>query len=138
LALTGCGGGSKAVSSTGEAVPAYVTDPPTHQQQLVREGARIAVVDGCTVCHLMSGKRALGPSFTSLAGHHVSLADGRTVLVDERFVTEVLSNPRTSPMRGWGPSVMARALARLHVDLPAHPHQVQALAAFIEEVGPED
>jgi hypothetical protein len=133
----GCGGASATATAT-ESVPAYVTSPPTRQQQLVREGAQIAVVDGCTVCHLMSARRSLGPTFTSLAGHRIALDDGRSVLVDERFVKEVLTDPRTPAMRGYDPRLMSRALAHLHVDLAAHPHQVAALAAFIEEVGPED
>jgi hypothetical protein len=137
--LAACGGGSSTTAgTTTESVPAYVNEPPTHQQVLVREGAKIAVADGCTVCHLMSHRRSLGPSFTSLAGHRVKLTDGRSVLVDERFVKEVLTNPDTATMSGYEPDLMSRALARLHVNLRAHPHQVAALAAFIEEIGPED
>jgi hypothetical protein len=138
-ALAGCGvGQAERTSTAGGSAPAYVTEAPTRQQELVREGAQIAVMDGCTVCHLMSGGRGLGPSFTSLAGHRVTLVGGRTVLVDEKFVTEVLTDPRLAPLRGYDPHLMGPALARLRVNLRAHPHEVQALAAFIEEIGPED
>ncbi len=138
-ALAGCGAGSaNRTAKGGESAPAYVTEPPTRQQELVREGAQIAVADGCTACHLMSHEKGLGPSFTSLAGHRVTLSSGRTVLVDEKFVTEVLTDPGVAPLRGYDPHLMAPVLARLRVNLRAHPHQVQALAAFIEEIGPED
>jgi hypothetical protein len=65
----------------------------------------------------------------------VTLADGRSVLVDERFVREGLLDPRANELRGYDPAPMVVALARLH--LASHPRQVAALAAFIEQVGPE-
>jgi cytochrome c551/c552 len=137
LVLAGCGastdGGTQ--SATTASVPAYVTEPFTHEQKLIEQGARLVVADGCSSCHLMSDRRSLGPSFSSFAGHRVALTDGRKVLVDERFLRRGLLHPRSELLEGYDPAPMLAALARLH--LAEEPHQVAALAAFIEQVGPE-
>jgi hypothetical protein len=140
LALCGCGSGSgtrtagtPAARST--AVPAYVTEPFTHEQQLVEQGARLVVTDGCAACHLIASAHGVAPSFSSFAGHRVTLAGGRSVLVDERFVREGLLRPRANEIAGYDPAPMLAAVARVH--FAEHPQQVAALAAFIEQVGPE-
>jgi len=139
LALGLCGCGTGGAPSTSDArsttVPAYVTEPFTHEQQLIEQGARLVVADGCAACHLIASARALAPSFSSFAGHHVTLTGGRTALVDEDFVREGLLHPRENEIEGYDPQPMLAALGRLH--LGEQPQQVAALAAFIEQVGPE-
>lgn len=137
LTLAGCGSsaGGNAPSTTTESVPAYVTEPFSPEQKLIEQGAPLIVADGCSACHLMTDKPSLGPSFSSFAGHVVTLADGRKALVDEHFLREGLLHPRAEMLKGYDPAPMLAALARLH--LASHPHQVAALAAFIEQVGPE-
>lgn len=137
LALAGCGssgpaGGAGASSSS---VPAYVTAPFTHEQQLVEQGARLAVADGCTACHLIGRSQSVGPDFAGFAGHTATLADGRRVLVDERFLREGLLHPDQAELRGYDVAPMLAAVKRLH--LAGEPGQVAALAAFIEQIGPE-
>jgi hypothetical protein len=137
VALAGCSGsgapGSKSLrpSTTSASTP----EPFTHQQQLVEQGARLIVADGCAACHLAANSRRTAPSFSSFAGHRVVLADGRSALVDERFLREALLHPRANPIRGYDPAPMVAAVERLH--LSRDPGQVTALAAFIEEIGPE-
>src|ERR1700729_1959078 len=95
LTLTGCGagGGTSERDTTPSSVPAYVTEPFSHEQKLIEQGARLIVADGCSACHLMTGKSSLGPSFSSFAGHVVTLADGRRALVDEPFLRKGLEDP---------------------------------------------
>ena len=133
VALTGCGTGSGGRGTA--SVPAYVTEPFTAEQKLIEQGAPLMVADGCSACHLNDVAHSGAPSFSSFAGHRVTLADGRSVLVDERFVREGLLDPRADELRGYDPAPMLAALARLR--LASHPRQVAALAAFIEQVGPE-
>jgi hypothetical protein len=137
LLLTGCGTSAtkNAHSTSGASVPSYVTEPFTHQQQLIEQGARLVVADGCSACHLNLSKHGIAPSFSSFAGHRVKLSNGRTVLVDERFVREGLVNPQPASLKGYDPAPMLAALTRLH--LSSQPQQVAALAAFIEQIGPE-
>jgi hypothetical protein len=137
ILLSGCGSGG-ATSAAGSPAPAGAQGTPepfTHQQQLIEQGARLIVSDGCAACHLAKTRQAVGPSFASFAGHDVTLADGRRVLVDERFLREALLHPRGSPLAGYDPAPMLAAVRRLR--LSGQPEQVAALAAFIEEIGPE-
>lgn len=138
LVLAGCGAGtasSNANDAGASSAPAYVTEPFTHEQQLVEQGARLVVADGCAACHLPNASHGVGPSFSSFAGHRVTLRDGRNVLVDERFVREGLLNPSVNELRGYPAEPMLTALARLHLNRSQQ--QVAELAAFIEQVGPE-
>ncbi len=137
LALSGCGasGAPATPSSTRTSVPAYVTQPFSHEQKLVAQGAHLVVSDGCSACHLDSRAPSVAPDFLSFAGHRVKLRDGRSVLVDERFVREGLLHPAANEIRGYDPVLMLRTVARLH--LGEHPAQVAELAAFIEQIGPE-
>jgi hypothetical protein len=134
LAAAGCGS-SKGADGTQASAPAYVTEPPTHQQLLVEEGARLVVADGCSACHLNGSSQRVAPNFASFAGNEVTLLSGRRVLVDESFLREALSDPRATFIRGYRPAPMLAALARLR--LAEHPHQIAALAAYIEQIGPE-
>jgi len=136
-ALAGCGTGTKpdAGTASSSSVPAYVTEPFTHQQQLVQRGARLIVADGCSACHLNAADPHIAPDFSSFAGHRVKLSDGRSVLVDERFLREGLLHPQRAAIAGYDSAPMRTALARLHLD--RQPAQVAALVAFIEQVGPE-
>ncbi|HYB22300.1 MAG TPA: hypothetical protein VED41_00785 [Solirubrobacteraceae bacterium] len=137
LVLAGCGaGGSANVHSAARTgVPGYVTTPFTAEQKLIEQGARLVVSDGCAACHLDATAPGFAPDFNSFAGHRVSLRDGRSVLVDESFVREGLLDPAAAELAGYDPAPMLAALAHLH--LTGEPAQVRALAAFIEQVGPE-
>jgi cytochrome c2 len=137
LSLTGCGssGPSGGAGSSSSSVPAYITAPFTHEQLLVEQGARLAVADGCTACHLMGKSRSVGPNFAGFAGHTVTLAEGRRVLVDEHFLREGLLYPDKAELKGYAAAPMLAAVRRLH--LSGEPGQVAALAAFIEQIGPE-
>jgi hypothetical protein len=136
LALAGCGSSGQ-VSGRGSnspTVPAYISEPFTHHQQLVGQGARLVISYGCSACHLAAVGRKLAPSFASFAGHRVALADGRRVLVDERFLRAALRDPGRYRLRGYDPELMRKAAMRLRL---ASPQQLAALAAFIEQIGPE-
>jgi hypothetical protein len=135
--LAGCGtsGSPDGARSSTSNAPAYITAPFTHEEQLVEQGARLAVADGCTACHLMGKSQSVGPDFAGFAGHTVTLAEGRRVLVDEDFLREGLLHPDKAELKGYDPAPMLAAVRRLH--LSGEPGQVAALAAFIEQIGPE-
>jgi hypothetical protein len=136
-ALAGCGAGRarSGSSATTTSAPAYVSEPPTHQQLLVEQGARLIVADGCSACHLAKTAGVAAPAFASFAGNRVTLADGRRALVDEQFLRDGLSDPARYALRGYSAASMVAAVRRLR--LARKPAQIVALAAFIEEIGPE-
>jgi len=137
IALSGCGGSGASTPPaplTSSEVQS-VSEPFTAQQQLVQQGARLVVPYGCAACHLAKTNHDIGPSFDSFAGHHVTLADGRRLVVDEHFLREGLLHPETYALAGYDAEPMLAALRRLH--LGRRPKQVAALIAFIEQIGPE-
>ncbi len=135
--VAACGSGARPGSAGRgtQSVPAYVSAPFSAQQQRIAAGARLIVSDGCSVCHLQGAGTRAAPSFESLAGHRVTLADGRSVLVDEALLRASLLDPAAYALKGYAAGAMLRALA--HLGLARHPQQVADLAAFIEEIGPE-
>lgn len=137
IALSGCGasGASSSESSLTSGEARSVSEPFTPEQQLVQQGGRLVVSYGCAACHLAKANHDLGPSFDSFAGHEVTLADGRRLLVDERFLREALLHPGKYAIAGYDPEPMLTALAHLH--LSSQPEAVAALTAFIEQIGPE-
>lgn len=137
VCLCGCGaaGGGAGANASATSVPSYVTAPFTHQERLVQQGAGLFVADGCSACHSIAGRAGLGPSFAKFAGSRVVLTDGRGELVDEAFLRRALLEPRATALRGYPPAPMLAAVARLH--LAEHRADVTALAAFLEQIGPE-
>jgi hypothetical protein len=137
LALSGCGAGRapSTVSVRPSSEPRFTPEPFTHQQELVEQGARLVVSDGCSACHLTASSQRIAPSFASFAGQDVTLTDGQRVLVDEHFLREALLDPRNTQIKGYDPAPMLTAIERLH--LSGQPEQIAALAAFIEQIGPE-
>jgi mono/diheme cytochrome c family protein len=138
MTAVGCGSGTATptASAGGSTEPSYVAAPFTHEEQLVERGARLYVSDGCSACHSIGSRRgSLGPSFAVLAGNRVTLTDGRRALVDERFLREALVDPARVEVRGYAPGPMLGAVRRL--GLARDPAAVAALAAFIEQIGPE-
>lgn len=133
LAAGGCGHGAPSTAQPTSAVPAYVEAPFTREQQLVDTGARLIIADRCSACHLTSTGRGIAPSFESLAGHRVTLTDGLSVTVDERQIAQALRAPSSVAIKGYDATLMVRALRRVHLSAG----DVAALAAFIEQIGPE-
>ena len=57
------------------------------------------------------------------------------MLVDERFLRRALLAPGQFRLKGYPLAPMLKAIRRLHLN--PHPGQLDALVAFIEQVGPE-
>jgi hypothetical protein len=137
IALSGCGASksTNAIDTPTPPEPQHAPEAFTPHQQLVEKGASLIVADGCSSCHLDKTTRALGPNFTHFAGYDVTLVDGRRTLVNEYFIREALLHPTKDLIAGYDPRLMRTATEHLH--LSRHPEQVTALAAFIEQMGPE-
>ncbi|HTW11935.1 MAG TPA: c-type cytochrome [Solirubrobacteraceae bacterium] len=135
--LSGCGSGASTTSgsATTSTAPAYALAPYTHQQNLVAQGAHLFISDGCSACHLNGADARQAPSFTNLAGHRVALADGGYAVANGRFLHEALLHPASTEIAGYDPAPMIAAVRRLHLDVK--PGQVDALVAFMEQIGPE-
>ena len=70
--------------------------PPTRQ-----EGERLALAVGCAACHTITGAAQLGPSWLGLFGSKRTLANGTTVVADEAYLRESITEPAAKVVPGF-------------------------------------
>ncbi|HEU4318481.1 MAG TPA: c-type cytochrome [Acidimicrobiia bacterium] len=78
-------------------------------------GAELFVEIGCHACHGDSDTE-VAPTLEGVWGSEVSLSDGRTVVVDEDYVTQSLTDPNADIVEGFEPRMPAFALTESEVD----------------------
>lgn len=76
------------------------------------KGEQVAMQAGCFKCHSVDGTRHIGPSFLDMYLRKESLADGRTVVADESYITESMMDPALKIVSGFQP-VMPSFLGQL-------------------------
>jgi cytochrome c oxidase subunit II len=69
---------------------------------MVELGASLFQRFGCQTCH-RAGGTPQGPSLTGLFGKTVKLESGATVIVDEDYIRESISDPRAKIVAGYQP-----------------------------------
>lgn len=74
------------------------TDP------LVAEGARLFQANTCATCHL-AGASPIAPSLAGIYGHEQTLADGRTIVVDDAYLRRSILEPQTEVVAGYAPAM---------------------------------
>lgn len=133
IALLACGcGGSGSTGTGGAASAAGTRTTGATGGGLVAQGSRLYESDGCAGCHSLNGTRLTGPSWKGLAGSRVQLADGRTLIADDAYLTRHIVEPNALTVRGYPADIMQEAIEEL--DLKHHPAQVRALVAFIDSL----
>lgn len=70
---------------------------------LVRQGEKIAVQQGCLKCHSVDGSPHIGPTWLDLYLRREQLEGGGTVVADEGYLTESMMDPRAKIVRGFNP-----------------------------------
>ncbi|MGS2721790.1 cytochrome c oxidase subunit II [Paraglaciecola aestuariivivens] len=93
--------------------------------QLAKSGEQVAQQNGCMGCHNFSDN-SIGPTWMGLYGKTQTLANGQTVLVDEAYLAESISDPAAKIVKGYAPIMPPMQLSEL---------QVSALIAYIKEKG---
>ncbi|MBX5480504.1 MAG: cytochrome c oxidase subunit II [Myxococcaceae bacterium] len=76
------------------------------------QGERIAARAGCFKCHSTDGSPHIGPTFLDMYLRKEKLADGRTVIADESYITESMMDPHLKVVAGFQP-VMPSFLGQL-------------------------
>lgn len=75
------------------------------EEPIVAKGRQIADQNGCFACHSLDGTSVVGPTWKGMWGREVNLADGSTVIADERYIVESIVEPSEKLVEGFG-SVM--------------------------------
>ncbi len=93
---------------------------------LVETGRAIAQQQGCLGCHSIDGSPGTGPTWKGLFGKQEKLADGSTIVVDEAFLKESVSNPSATVIEGFSPIMPPYQLT---------PDQLDSLVAYTKSLG---
>jgi cytochrome c oxidase subunit 2 len=70
------------------------------------QGKLLTIKNGCIGCHSIDGAKMTGPTWFGLYGSTVPLADGKTVVADDAYISESILNPKAKEVAGFAPSVM--------------------------------
>jgi cytochrome c oxidase subunit II len=70
---------------------------------LIDQGRRLAQGQGCVKCHSVDGSQHIGPTWLDLYDRRERLEDGRTVVVDEAYITESMMEPLAKIVAGFKP-----------------------------------
>lgn len=97
------------------------------RSSLQEQGRRLASEYGCFGCHTVDGTRHIGPTWRDLYGKVERLEGGKTVLVDEAYLTRSMMDPRADIVLGYQP-VMPTFQGRLP------PPEVAAIVEFIKSL----
>jgi cytochrome c oxidase subunit II len=69
-------------------------------------GKLLTVKNGCIGCHSIDGTKLTGPTWFNLFGTTVELADGTSVIADEKYITESILDPKAKEVAGFSPTTM--------------------------------
>lgn len=74
---------------------------------LATQGQTLSTDLGCVACHTVDGSPGVGPSWQNMWGKTETLTNGNTVVVDEAYFRESLTDPSRKLVAGY-PNVMLR------------------------------
>jgi cytochrome c oxidase subunit 2 len=80
---------------------------------MVDQGQKLAGTQGCLKCHTVDGSPHIGPTFLGMYLRNEKLQDGKTVVVDEAFITQSMMDPGAHIATGF-PNVMPTYQGKLH------------------------
>ncbi len=102
-------------------------EPLDVRASLREQGRRLAGEYGCFSCHTVDGTRHIGPTWLDLYGKVERLEGGKTVKVDEAYLTRSMMEPRADVVLGYQP-VMPTFQGRVP------PPEVAAIVEFIKSL----
>jgi cytochrome c oxidase subunit 2 len=91
-----------------------------------QEGRTLVNTTGCAACHGVDGRGGIGGPIVGVLGSEVELDDGSTLVADEAYVAEAITDPD------------ARRVAGSSLPMPSNelsPDEVDAIVTFLREVG---
>lgn len=64
-------------------------------------GEQLFTANTCQTCHSLDGTRLVGPSLAGLIGKERQFEDGTTVVADEEYIIESITNPSAKVVEGY-------------------------------------
>jgi cytochrome c oxidase subunit II len=69
----------------------------------VEQGRLASLKYGCVKCHSVDGSPHIGPTWLDMYHRQEQLEGGKTVLVDEAYITESMMDPKSKVVAGFQP-----------------------------------
>ncbi len=76
-------------------------EPGGNDEVSVERGKTIALENGCQSCHSTDGSKLVGPSWHNLYGYKKTLDSGETVVADEAYLQESITEPSVKVVKGY-------------------------------------
>lgn len=96
---------------------------------LAQRGQELSTGLGCVACHTVDGSPGVGPSWEGMWGRTETLTNGDTIVVDDAYFRESLSNPPRKMVAGY-PNVMLRYFLE--------EEEIIALMEFAKQLSPQE
>ncbi len=113
-------------------VKTAVAPGKTKKEPLSVMGKKLATSLGCLACHTTDGKPLVGPTWKNLAGYPEHLTNGKTVIVDYKFLRTMILHPGKLLVKGAPAGVMPDVYyAKLAGKKHPHETRLNALIWYI-------
>lgn len=99
---------------------------PEAKGPLEERGRTLVQISACTNCHTAGDERTVGPSWKGLAGSVVELEGGGTVVADDDYLRESITDPDAKIVKGY-PAVMPSS--------KFDPEDLDAIVAYLRQLG---
>ena len=99
---------------------------PEAEGRLEERGRTLVQVAACTNCHSADGKKSVGPTWEGLAGSEVELEGGDTVIADDEYLRESITDPKAKIVKGYPPVMPASTF---------EPDDLDAIVAYLRQLG---
>jgi mono/diheme cytochrome c family protein len=104
---------------------------PAGPTGLARTGEQLYLTRGCVGCHFNAGGSApVGPSLYGLAGSKVVLANGKTVVADDGYLTAAIAAPDAQIVKGFPAGLMSSRVTPQHLTSA----EIRALVAYVKSL----
>lgn len=105
LLFVSCSKPSLSISESAQSIETSTATDVDNERYIAR-GKRLASQNGCTGCHSIDGRTQVGPTWKSLYGQTVSLAERESILADDHYIRESILDPDAKIVEGFPPNVM--------------------------------
>ena len=95
---------------------------------LVEQGEALVNGQGCVACHSVDGSPSLAPTWLGIFGRETNLADGSSIIVDEAYFRESITDPQAKLVAGFPPVMIAYDFSE---------EQLDAIVAYAQSLGQE-
>lgn len=100
--------------------------PPLELSPVAAEGRQIANASGCASCHGKNGQGVTAPSWQNLYNQPVELADGTTVIADDAYLYDSITDPQGQIVKDFTIKMPQNSLSD---------EQIELVIAYVRELG---